>query len=146
MKVSKTCGTSSGCWSTAPLLTPDGNSQDENSFQEYNRIDCYFTILADGTALAIRSLEGLTRIRVDIDGPNKGKTQIGNDIFDFSIFYYDFGGQKAFQLTPSARPQSWTGNFKGGAGYETAWIVQNSNMDYLKCEDKLNWQNQTTCK
>ena len=30
--------------------------------------------------------------------------------------------------------------------YYTRWVVENDNMDYLKCYDKLKWGQVTTCK
>ena len=33
-----------------------------------------------------------------------------------------------------------------GGYYATAWVIQNGNMDYLKCADELSWSGQTSCK
>ncbi|MBR1942558.1 hypothetical protein IJ843_02340, partial [bacterium] len=83
-------------------------------------------------------------IKVDIDGPNKGRNQIGNDIFDFTIRFEDYDGQKALQLTPSGEPDAWTGSLNAYT-YSTAWVIKNENLDYLKCSD-LNWETKTSCK
>ena len=57
-------------------------------------------------------------ILIDIDGPNKGKGQCQTNM---------------------------SGDFDNN--YDLyAWIIYNENMDYLKCPDELNWQNQTSCK
>ena len=76
--------------------------------------------------------------------PNKGKTLVGSDIFNFTIDSQNDSGQIAYQLTPSALPDAWAGN--AVIGYEAAWVIQNGNLDYLKCANKLHWQNQKSCK
>ena len=98
-------------------------------------------ILADGTSIAFA---GDDRIFIDIDGPNKGRNQEGNDIFDFTILLQDDSGQKALQLTPSAQPDMWTGSGDSD-NYYTAWVIKNENLDYLKCSG-LNWETKTSCK
>ena len=146
MKVSKSCGTGDGCFSSNPLLDVDGSTVDANYLTELKSRKAQMYILADGTALAFFNYV-FNEIKVDIDGPNKGRNQIGNDIFDFTIRFEDYGGQKALQLTPSANPDYWTGNFTIGYmyRYSTAWVIKNENLDYLKCSD-LNWETKTSCK
>ena len=155
MKVSKNCGNSTGCWSTAPLLYSDGSHWNDNYFQD-SRNSCQFFILADGTALALSGDDYYSRIRVDIDGPNKGKTQYGIDIFDFTIeIFGDLNGiENIGILIPSAIPNNWTGKLFKDDAYSTAWVIKNDNMDYLKldssekCPDgkELNWETKTSCK
>ena len=146
MKVSKSCGTGDGCFSSNPMLRADGSEQFDNYLSELKDVKTQMYILADGTAIGfVDDLNNdFLRIRVDIDGPNKGRNQLGNDIFDFSIVFYDNDGQQALQLIPSAFPDSWTGNEDDGA-YYTAWVIKNENLDYLKCND-LNWETKTSCK
>ena len=149
MKVSKNCGNSTGCWSDAPFLNSDGTKYEDNYFAalksgNYNS----FVILADGTAVAFNFRSGC-RIKVDIDGPNKGKTQYGSDIFDFIINYVDDDNAFENVLIPSVDPDSWTGDFlqeNFATGNVTAWVIRNDNLDYLKCADKLNWETKTSCK
>jgi len=144
MKVSKSCGTGDGCFSSNPLLDVDGSEYDGNYLASLKDDKVQMYILADGTAIGFDFYDSnIVHIRVDIDGPNKGKNQIGNDIFDFSIYFYDANGQQALQLTPSALPDEWTGDFYDS--YSTAWVIKNENLDYLKCSD-LNWETKTSCK
>ena len=157
MKVSKDCGFNDGCWSENDLLFTygDGEIEDPGS-------SGYSVVLADGTALTFMTLSGGTenfdysgcKIRVDIDGPNKGKKQLGSDIFDFFIEIDDTiasrTGAQTNQLIPSMGPIVWNGNFIDSeaqpGNYATAWVIQNGNLDYLKCPDELNWETQTSCK
>ena len=155
MKVSKTCKFTAGCFSSGKLLDIDGSEYDSNYVQKLISDGTYMIITADGTSVGFISYAGeQSRIRIDIDGPNKGPNKIGTDIFDFSIDNINEGYQKNV-LYPSGAPINWTGNNVGA--YEAAWIVQMGNMDYLKatitngtykCPNgkTLNWQNQTSCK
>ena len=79
-------------------------------------------------------------IYVDIDGANKGKHKNGYDWFEFEIT--DQG------ILPSNTEYYEDGIGSDGEGgyYATAWVIQNGNMDYLKCADELSWSGQTTCK
>ena len=144
LKVSKSCATSTGCWSTAQLLELDGTVNSTNYFSDLKSSHySNFSILADGAALAFQcdfQADIYCRIKVDIDGPNKGKTQYGSDIFDFTI-----NSNIDNNLRPSMPGDSGlTGAF--GQNNLTAWVVYNDNLDYLKCADKLNWETKTSCK
>ena len=155
MKVSKTCKFTAGCFSSGKLLNYDGIEYDSNYVQQLISDGTYMIITADGTSVGFISYAGeQSRIRIDIDGPNKGPNKIGTDIFDFSIDNINDEYQKNV-LYPSGSPTQWTGN--DVRNYETAWIVQMGNMDYLKATTTngtykcpngktLNWQNQTSCK
>ena len=133
MKVSKTCGTGDGCFSSAPFLYLDGRKMDDNRLDLLKNNKAYMYILADGTSIAFDY--GI--ICIDIDGPNKGKNQEGVDSFDFAIL--DDG---LLHIDGYVRP-SMTGAFDD---YEAGtWIMYNDNMDYLKCSG-LNWQTKTSCK
>ena len=148
MKVSKNCGNASGCWSTAPLLIDMTDQDNNNYYQLLSSQKYYFVMLADGTCLAFSDFG---TIRVDIDGPAKGKTQAGNDIFDFKI------DDDNTYLIPSYSPLNWTGNVTRDYlmyAYSTAWVIKNENLDYLKLDNsnkcpngkQLNWETQITCK
>ena len=83
-------------------------------------------------------------IYVDIDSKNKGKTIEGNDIFWFCISDNDlkpYSGYIDLYLSSLS-------NFNWHHNYATPvlWVIQNGNMDYLKCPEDLNWENQTSCK
>ena len=156
MKVSKNCGLNEGCFSSSPLLLSDGSDGDgfiEDYFDELKGMGCYMVMLSDGISLGFdANSSNWYHIRVDIDGPNKGKNQFGNDIFDFSIYVDDevanFENATLNQLYPSGYPEGWTGSLtemvKGN--YSTAWVIENGNLDYLKCYDELNWETKTSCE
>lgn len=79
---------------------------------------------------------------VDIDGPNKGKSQFGVDRYTFNVDPTDL------VLRPNSLSmlgEVMNGDF--GGHYDIYyWVIYNENMDYLKCPDKLNWDTQTSCK
>ena len=54
-------------------------------------------------------------------------------------------GAKVDQLIPDVHPDTWTGNFSTTT-YVTAWVIENENLDYLKCPDELNWETKTSCE
>ena len=148
MKVSKDCGNEEGCFSTASLLNADGtiyyNAQ--NYLQSLQDCPSYMVTLSDGTSLAFRSGGIAWNISVDIDGPNKGKNMIGNDIFEFTIGYYneectEYGYCRLNQV--SALRYSGEDDIYL---YTTAWVIENGNLDYLKCIEKLNWETKTSCE
>ncbi len=137
LKVSKDCDTDSGCWDSASYIDKDKGY--------------YKAILSDGTSLAFYADHCDITIYFDIDGPNKGKNQFDNDIFNVSVkFYSDLDsnyGQTYGELYPSTAADSQTGNLSDHEfNYGTAWIIKNGNMDYLKCPEDLNWETQTSCK
>ena len=108
--------------------------------------DLYNVILADGTSLSFEPY----RIYVDIDGPNKGPTKDGSDLFTFWIDQDDSNNYSVGYLKGNE-----TGNMEP---YDMlSWIILNGNMDYLKATltsntfrcstgKTLNWENQTSCK
>lgn len=147
MKVSKDCGmTESGCFSSN-IKDYDGNAVDAQLLQTY-----YKFTLPDGMSIAITNMNMFAMdILVDIDGPNKGKSREGDDLFEFTYLYdnppapsaEDWVGASRNQLYPTSNPTSLTGNFN--KTQTTAWIIQNDNADYLKCPDELNWETKTSC-
>ncbi len=158
MKVSKDCGFEAGCWSSAPLLSlnNDGSYRQRwASYLEELQPYSYMVLLPDGIALAFNSCWDKVnnmrdcRIRVDIDGPNKGKTQEGNDIFYFNVL-----DRTGWWIDGSAqvRPEGLSVGFNpglaeaGSANNFTYWVIDNSNLDYLKCWNDLNWNTKTSCK
>ncbi len=149
MKVSKDCGSNEGCFSSAPLLNFDGEVWFENYLEALQFEDDYMVMLADGVSISFHAAPNtLLSIKADIDGPNKGKNQEGNDIFHFTIGLNENSLVYSYlQLIPD--------NLMGGygdwdnqkGGYDLAkWVIENGNLDYLKCPDDLNWETQTSCK
>lgn len=152
LKVSKDCGQNKGCFSEGPMYRkPDSYFGDtepyaENYYQDLKGYNgTYMVTLSDGTSLAF-VLWSDARIRVDIDGPNKGKNNWGEDLFGFSIGLDSNNNdwEKYRQLIPDVAPDYYIGT--DGFGNWTAWVIQNGNLDYLKCIDDLDWETQTSCK
>ena len=153
MKISKTCGIATGCFSDKPFISGTGLILDSNKYTDKLINDKTYTVItADGTSIGFchRDFDvTMLSIRVDIDGPNKGKNQAGSDLFDFTYVIDDDSEiQQTGVLYPSFNPDSWTGDFDddGISSYSTAWIIKNGNMDYLKCPYDLNWETKTSCK
>ena len=139
MKVSKSCGVYvAGCCANN-YKSLDGEASDALCVS-----DMYTFILADGMNIATYYWSGggySGYIYVDIDGPNKGPNTWGKDIFEFIIVngeLYPAG----YDLTTDA---SIKDACFGWGGRCANWVIQNENMDYLKCPDKLSLTN-TTCK
>ncbi len=147
MKVSKNCGLEeTGCWASTNVVDYKGNDVDNVSYDDLS-LGAYNVILSDGTSMSFCTVD-IGRIRFDIDGPNKGKNAQGIDIFDVTVDtsdtnYAQCGEMKKNQIYPSDCPDQWTGAI--GKDYTTAWVIQNGNLDYLKCDD-LNWETKTSCK
>ena len=140
MKVTKDCNFNGGC-------LEGGLDDSENYYKGYS------VLLADGIAIefCITQYAHGAEIAIDIDGPTKGKNLYGNDIFEFIIYTDEEiantieANANLNQLYPAAEPNLWTGDFTS-ANYYTAWVIENGNLDYLKCPDELNWETQTSCK
>ncbi len=96
--------------------------------------------LENGVGLSIN--KNMTSIYVALGGA-KGKTQSGRQIF--LIKYSDANGiypnGKGGDRNPSTG--AFTSSYTGHTA--TNWVIANGNMDYLRCADKLNWTNQTSC-
>ena len=90
------------------------------------------------TGVIIYDGNSFAKIRVDIDGPNKGQNLAGYDLFDFNILL------TTKQLEPSICNDGRCSESLSGP-YLTAWVIRNGNMDYKKCND-LNWETKTSCK
>ena len=141
MKLSKNCGVGSESCMETVANTSLTNSPDMNigsSSLESN----YTFICADGTAVAI-SVQS-NSIYVDIDGKNSGINKTGKDVFGFSI------NTSTGEITPKG-PRDDTDRALGeeclqlGGSNCTKWVIENENLDYLKCSSKLSVSN-ITCK
>ena len=132
MKVSKNCGRekNKGCLNTTQKNMFDGGVTNPDNNTSYK------FVLADGATVAISPL-GI--MYVDIDGANKGATQLGKDVF-FFVYYYEDNGIIDALYVPRAdnmaqyigflTPKS--GQKEENAGFATGWIIDYGNMDYLK--------------
>ena len=137
MKVSKDCGFDGGCFSSAPVLDIDGDKYNENDLEDMQALSIYMVTLSDGISLGFCHND---IINVDIDGPNKGKNQDGNDRFNFQV-----GGEgENSRLCPSTCGSEAALN--NSYLVHTLWTIRNDNLDYLKCPDELKWDTQTSCK
>lgn len=163
LKVSKTCGltTNSACLSTS-LKDLSGNTvsiYDGYDPASGNSTYTYKYILADGTGLGIKATSGQIALTVDLDGPNKGASTLGKDIFTFYISSAGMREGRNWTLTTDpmidglTSVADLTSYFKTGK-YLATWVIQNDNMDYLKategkCKNNtsrvLSWTN-TSCK
>ena len=137
MKVSKDCGLAKGetCFkNTYKYLNP---SKDSDYSTVGNSEDIYKVLLSDGTSLGFNFIGVATGywciyFYVDIDGPNKGASTKGKDLFQFQIMNY---GAQPFILTPLHGYFTPDGlsSFLFNQGVDSAaWILQFDNADYLK--------------
>ena len=151
LKVSKDCGMAAnqGCFSSASgvdastglykVITADGSSVAFDGYTKFENDDDAFV-----AGLPIVS-------RMDIDGPNKGRSQGGVDFFE-PAFTYSFD-KKALVLPAKNINLAVTGSAKKGG---TTWIINVGNMDYLKADSSgkcknnanitLDGVNNITCK
>ena len=128
MKVTKNCGVSSdkSCFSSAgrPKTISGSNcSAGEHSADQYE-----FQV-ADGTSFAFDVLDAITCIvYFDIDGPQKGKNVIGNDVFalEFEV--------KKNQFKIYSEPNIGFLLTTGWGENATSWVLTFGNMDYLKVD------------
>ena len=126
MKLSKNCKTtSSNCFSTQVVKLIDGSTYFNRGIDDMFRNNYRF-ITADSISIALSN--GI--FYLDIDGPNKGKNTMGEDIFQFMLSaeegiapYIDPNDQISYIRYPSMRGLL--------AAY---WIINFENMDYLKID------------
>ncbi|MBR1943814.1 hypothetical protein IJ843_08785 [bacterium] len=154
MKLSKICG----------LTNPD-NCLNYKAATGGTNTSMPTYITSDGTGLVFwvatacnnNSIYGeCGAIEIDIDGPNKGKTQKGVDYFSFAIRKDGIypSGSKADPVT-NTDALVLANCIKSSGRWQNAcagWIIENENMDYLKTDSNgncnghaLNWSN-PTCK
>ncbi|MBR1943271.1 hypothetical protein IJ843_06010 [bacterium] len=98
----------------------------------------YSFILADGAVVYFYSYNSFKNLSlsVGIDGPKQYTWEKGPFLFSIDL---DTG-----ILTPGGQNYSNCLSY-GNNGNCTAWVIDNGNMDYLKCLSKLSATN-TTCK
>ena len=137
MKYSKVCSVSDSCSLFGDRDTNSGGIRAKHA-----------VILADGTTLGFCDSDDTTtcslkilKIYIDLDGPNKGPNVGGKDVFllyiggDNGIGYSNFYAKSSVSISKNTQDKS----------IATAWILENKNMDYLKC-DGLKFNTNTTCK
>ena len=123
MKYSKSCTISSclGRFDTNGDATSDGQETQ------------YGVVLADGATIGFGNSQN---IHVDLDGLNKGANKHGVDYF---VLRYNSDRGVYYNTVKSGSPDSHTYR-------STAWVLENGNMDYLKCPTKLSFGGTITCK
>lgn len=121
MKVSKNCAQAGqGCY---PKKITSSSGRD----MSYSAYDFFYKfILADGTAV-FSTVPNLQVIEVDIDGPNKGPSVYGKDIFRFLVS--DSG------ITTECHDKTFSYMLqllKADGMCASDWVINYDNMDYLK--------------
>lgn len=134
MKLSKDCGTTTNC-SSSNTKALDGSTTNFTC----SGTNVYSIIAADGTSICFKNFNKsshLGSIIIDIDGKNKGNDTLGRDVFFFE--YSDEFPNGNNIMSYGWDDDTWytddcfiSGNACG------QWVIQNGNMDYLKCPDKL---------
>lgn len=133
MKVSKNCKmeVNKGCLSSAKVKLMAGvetmNHDGVNSYYKF--------ITADGTSVSLDELGAI----VDIDGPTKGPTQYGKDIFIFQLHDNDFVPYRQNGVS------SYLADLSVGYGVTASgWVIDYENMYYLKLTKDKKCPNGTT--
>ncbi len=141
IKLSKNCGLNknAGCFTSSNSNYLNG-AQGSNLDALFMAGDTYKVITADGTSILFSRSDPI--VYIDIDGPNKGTNTHGKDIFSFRI---DIDNSELLPGGYNFNDTQLKSNcFAKGSGC-TAWVINNGNMDYLKCPDKLS-ETVTFCK
>lgn len=155
LKIERDCETGTGCWKSGITST----KYREHNINFETTTDWYKAILANGASIAVSFNQMNTRttgsaisfngiypvgtyngnyfgtIFVDIDGPNKGASKMGDDVF---LFYITSDG-----IVPSGNNLAIKSNTDGQCPKYgeacTAWALYKGNQDYFKCPDILSW-------
>ncbi|MBR2525082.1 type II secretion system protein [bacterium] len=128
MKVSKTCGTdkNSGCFNSGDILALKNGNGELASPESFDTV--YKIITADGTSIAFVSN---ATVRVDIDGPTKGKNTFGYDFFEFNYDNERGYIPENFGLTTVEGLYRALISEYGGQ-VSASWIINYDNADYLE--------------
>lgn len=135
LKVSKTCGMnkSQGCIGSKFY---DKNNEvrsdaDVSLLWKDSSDVAYKVILADGMSLVISGVYGSGdwAFLVDIDGPKKGSSMFGKDLFLFTIPYDSYPTVFRSDIKNFTYPKACFEN-----SYCAGWVIDNENLDYLKAD------------
>ena len=155
LNVAQDCGVASS--STTKHKCFDGKNHDYlgNELRHTYYINSYSLALSDGMVLTFSGRNSKEanfadgQILVDLNGKAKPNRN-GVDIFAFYI--YDDYLEPEGKLNPKRNTYNWsyckpaTEDSILGYGWAcTAWVLQNKNMDYIRCRDELNWYTKTKC-
>ena len=138
LKVQKDCGIGgSGCFKSGNFLLLGGSDSGEAP-------NGYTVILADGSSVSFKYNGWMA---VDIDGPNKGKNQFGDDIFYFSINNDGdsiVGNQEVGSDSEQTFAALLTRSKQGNGTWASSWVLKYGNMDYKKVNSSGKCTNGTT--
>jgi len=143
LKLSKSCGYGRGCWPDVVVKFLDG--------ADWVNIDSYLSgyykaVLSNGSSLQLfaNPANDTIEFRVDVNG-FAGPNTMGKDVFHYHV------------RDNILRPSGYQGavdefethcNLASNVSYNglacTAWVIQNKNMDYLRCND-LSWNGKHKC-
>ena len=139
MKYSKVCTVNDAC------TLFDVN----NGLSEGNRTP-HAIVLPDGATVGFDSWNNEFTIYIDLDGPNKGANAHCKDYFLLGIIPDNFNKQKYIVTYMSRHAVENNEVFPYTTPGCAAWVIVNSNMDYLKgkCPDGeiLQFGVKTSCK
>lgn len=135
MKISKTCGMDKdkGCIGKTFFSKTGEEEQLVSQVAGDSANLGYKVILADGMSLSISGVYGIGDwlFLFDIDGPNKGASMLGKDLFSFTIVR----NSSPTELMPDINVEvSKPYEDCFSSGLCTKWIINNGNMDYLKAD------------
>ncbi len=104
-------------------------------------------ILQDGTLVSMGWTQTNGQFDIRFTLPTNGTAYHGK-----SIFYFHYENDRLYPDGWKGAPGNNTfenrcnvGTNQNGRGC-TAWVIQNKNMDYLHCRDKLSWTGARSCK
>ncbi|MBR1943240.1 hypothetical protein IJ843_05855 [bacterium] len=128
MKISKDCGTSTGCFDLS------GKSISNIPIRYSNKRS--YT-LADGTGIifSYNVVSSVYTIGIDIDGVNKGVNKYGKDCFGFYI------NENGIEPSGTLGPGPLFSTFADGW---TKWVVEIGNMEYLNVDSTGKCKNNTS--
>lgn len=180
MKLTKNCDVQNGKGCFAVNSTLMGSGGASNSTNVDTSTTAYKVILADGASIAVNvdnasclvsanSTNGATisqdlkeicgTVLVDVDGPSKGKSMHGLDLFTFYITkkgIYPVGTEadNVFKYADSCTKKGAPTTASESSAC-TAWVVYNANLDYKKSNTsgkclsntnkELNFSTNTSC-
>lgn len=140
----------SACQSYTAMYTLDGTSKNFTS-QKFHQLTT--VNLIDGSNFLggwISNINCTNKtscgdLAVDINGINQPPNTIGRDIFYFTIRANNIipMGKDTARTFEANCKRKLTGDLANGYGC-TAWVIENENLDYLKCDD-LSWTGKHKC-
>lgn len=152
--ISKDCKGEGGCWPNQNILNLDGTSSGLNFGTDRN----YSTFrIADGTLYALRIVDTTcetsrgtdsalqkvcAEMFIDVTGPKK-PNQLGYDVYKFYIVRN--GVYPAGMSGDTTHPFDTQCLRKVSGLGCAAWVLRNSNVDYLHCKD-IGWNGKPSCK